>query len=61
MADLFVMCPDCGLSARLSGSDVKVAGDKGKCQHRKNPLVCPVLMPLISTLLAISRATIATA
>ena len=53
MADLFVMCPDCGLSARLRGSDVKVVGQKGKCAHRKNPLACPVLMPLISTILAV--------
>jgi hypothetical protein len=53
MAHLFVMCPDCGLSAGLSGSDVQVT-DGGKCEHRQNPLACPVLMPLISRILAVS-------
>ena len=46
------MCPDCGLSAKLNGSAVKVASENGKCEHRQNPLACPVLMLLISVILA---------
>jgi hypothetical protein len=44
-----VMCPDCDLSAKLTGAEAKVS-ENGKCVHRQNPLACPTLMPLISAL-----------
>jgi hypothetical protein len=51
MADLFVMCPDCGLRARLTHNQSKIIESDGKCDHRQSPMNCPTLIPVISSLL----------
>jgi hypothetical protein len=43
MADMFVMCPECGLRAKLTRSDARIVGAEGKCKHRTNPANCPTL------------------
>ena len=49
MAELIVTCPECGLQAKvLPGEDQVVGDSRGKCRHRKNPLNCPSLRPLVS-------------
>jgi hypothetical protein len=49
MAELVVKCPECGLKAKvLPGEDQMVADSRGKCRHRKNPLNCPSLRPVLS-------------
>lgn len=50
MADLFVMCPDCGLRARVTDRETNAIDGDGKCKHRQNPLACPLLAPLIASL-----------
>ncbi len=55
MAELFLMCPDCGLRAKLTDNTAKVLPGGAKCRHRQNPLKCPILMPLISSLMRPGR------
>ena len=33
---MFVMCPECGLRAKLTRSDAQIADAEGKCKHRNN-------------------------
>jgi hypothetical protein len=48
MAEI-ITCPECGLQAEvLAGEDRVIGASRGKCHHRKNPLNCPSLMPLLS-------------
>jgi hypothetical protein len=58
MADLFVMCPDCGIRAKVIGATAKIVASPAKCKHRQNPLNCPLLAPLISKLLRSPTPTI---
>jgi hypothetical protein len=49
MAEIIVACPECGLQAKVLPAENQVLGDsRGKCRHRKNPLNCPSLRPLVS-------------
>jgi len=50
MADLFVMCPECGPSTRLIDGKPKIVEGDAKCKHRQNPLSCPALSPVIENL-----------
>ena len=43
MADMFVMCPACGLRAKLTRSDARIVDAEGKCKQRTNPVNCPAL------------------
>jgi hypothetical protein len=43
MADMFVMCPECGLRAKLTRSDARIVDAEGKCKQRTNPGNCPAL------------------
>jgi hypothetical protein len=43
MAEMFVMCPECGLRAKLTRNDAQIVGAEGKCNHRDNPISCPIL------------------
>jgi hypothetical protein len=48
MAEI-ITCPECGLQAKvLPGEDQVVGDSRGKCHHRKNPLNCPSLRPLLA-------------
>jgi hypothetical protein len=55
VADLFVMCPDCGVRAKLSRNQTKFVNGDAKCEHRQNPVKCPTLVPLIEALLGRGR------
>jgi hypothetical protein len=46
MADMFVMCPECGLRAKLTRSDARVVDAEGECKHWINPANCPTLAEL---------------
>jgi hypothetical protein len=49
MTELIVKCPECGLQAKVLPHEDQVVGEgRGKCYHRKNPLNCPSLRPLLS-------------
>jgi hypothetical protein len=49
MAEIVVTCPECRLQAKVLPHEYQVVGDgRGKCRHRKNPLNCPSLRPLVS-------------
>ena len=41
MAELFVMCPDCGLNAKLAPGEPQIKDEEGLCKHRQNPMACP--------------------
>lgn len=56
VADLFVMCPGCGLRAKVADNTAKVIPSDAKCKHRQNALNCPMLAPLILNLLRRSEA-----
>jgi hypothetical protein len=43
MAEMFVMCPECGLRAKLTRSDAKIVDAEGKCAHRNNLAHCRIL------------------
>ena len=43
MAELFVMCPECGLSAKLTPGEPQIKDEAGLCKHRQNSMVCPIL------------------
>ena len=49
MAEVFVVCPECGLRAKVTNSGQKIIGDERKCKHRQNPMNCPELTPALST------------
>jgi hypothetical protein len=51
MGDVIVMCPGCGLYAKVAGNRATIISGDGKCKHRQNPLNCPLLEPLIFRLL----------
>ena len=48
MVELFVMCPECRLHARLRNSWQEVADPEGKCKHRQNAGSCPNLVTPLS-------------
>jgi hypothetical protein len=50
MAEMFVMCPDCGLNAKIAPGDLRVSDDEGLCQHRQNPMACPILGPILNAM-----------
>ena len=56
MCDVFVMCPDCRVCARLANSEAKIIDRGAKCEHRQNPVNCPILMSIISGLLKVAMA-----
>jgi hypothetical protein len=44
-----IVCPECGLEAKVLPAEDQVIGEsRGKCCHRKNPLNCPSLGPLLA-------------
>jgi hypothetical protein len=44
-----ITCPECGLKAKVLPHEDQVVGEsRGKCRHRKNPLNCPSLGPLLA-------------
>jgi hypothetical protein len=43
MAEMFVMCPECGLRAKLTRGDAQIVDAEGRCKHRNNPANCPIL------------------
>jgi hypothetical protein len=44
-----IVCPECGLEAKVLPAEDQVVGEsRGKCRHRKNPLNCPSLRPLLA-------------
>jgi hypothetical protein len=47
MADLLVMCPECGLYAKVTLNRATIGTGQAKCKHRQNPANCPLLEPLI--------------
>ena len=47
MADVLVMCPECGLYAKVTGDWAIIGTGRAKCKHRQNPANCPLLEPLI--------------
>jgi hypothetical protein len=47
MADLLVMCPECGLYAKVTVNRATIGTGQAKCKHRQNPANCPLLEPLI--------------
>jgi hypothetical protein len=45
---VIIVCPECGLKAKALQAEDQVVGEsRGKCRHRKNPLNCPSLRPLL--------------
>jgi hypothetical protein len=51
MADVLVMCPGCGLYAKVTGNHAIITTRQAKCEHRQNPANCPMLEPLIFRIL----------
>ena len=49
MAELFVMCPECKLHAKLRTSSQEVLDPEARCKHRQNPNNCPNLAALLSS------------
>ncbi len=47
MAEVFVVCPDCGLRVKVTHSGQKITGDERKCKHRQDPMNCPELRPAL--------------
>jgi hypothetical protein len=48
MAEI-ITCPECGLQAKVLPREDQVVGEsRGKCHHRKNPLNCVSLRPLVA-------------
>jgi hypothetical protein len=47
MAELFVMCPECGLNAKLAPGEPKIKDHQGLCKHRRSPMACPILGPIL--------------
>jgi hypothetical protein len=43
MPEVFVMCPDCDLRARLTGPGGQLADYRGECQRKIHPAKCPVI------------------
>ena len=50
MVEMFVMCPECGLRAKLTRSDVQIVDADGKCRHRNDPAHCPILREPIAAI-----------
>ena len=49
MAQLFVICPECGLRGEVAHSDEELDDPAGKCQHHLKPAKCPALrQPLVA-------------
>jgi hypothetical protein len=57
MADVLVMCPGCGLYAKVTADRATIVTAQPKCKHRQNPANCPMLAPLINGVL-IRRTTL---
>ena len=55
MAELFVMCPECGLNAKLAPGEPQIKDDEGLCKHRQNPVSCPILGPILDAMRRASR------
>jgi hypothetical protein len=56
MADVLVMCPGCGLYAKVAGNRATINTGQAKCKHRQSPANCPMFEPLIYRVL-IRRTT----
>jgi hypothetical protein len=50
MAELFVMCPECGLSAKFAPGEPQIKDEEGLCKHRQNPMACPILGPILNAM-----------
>jgi hypothetical protein len=50
MAELFVMCPECGLNAKLAPGEPQINDEEGLCKHRQNPMACPILGPILDAM-----------
>jgi hypothetical protein len=50
MAELFVMCPECGLNAKLIVGDQQIKDEAGLCKHRQTPSACPILGPIVDAM-----------
>ena len=49
MAQLFVICPECGLRGEVAHDDEPFEDPASKCKHHLNPTECPALrQPLIA-------------
>jgi hypothetical protein len=40
-------CPECGLAAKLSATELQITDVEAKCNHRQDPLNCPSLRPAL--------------
>jgi hypothetical protein len=46
---VIIVCPESGLNAKVLPAEDQVVGEsRGKCRHKKNPLNCPSLRPLLA-------------
>jgi hypothetical protein len=41
-------CPECGLAAKLSATELQIVDVEAKCNHRQDPLNCPSLRPALT-------------
>jgi len=58
MADMFVMCPACGLRAKLTRSDARIVDAEGKCKQRTNPVNCPALAEHLTAIQQIVKQSV---
>ena len=54
MAELFVMCPECGLNAKLAPGAPKIGDNEGQCLHGRDPMACPILGPILHAMLRVA-------
>ena len=47
MAELFVMCPECGLRGTLTHSKQEFDDPESKCTHQAEPAECPRFRPAL--------------
>jgi hypothetical protein len=49
MVEVLVVCPDCGLYAKVfADSEQPIIDDEAECKHRQDPTNCPMLRPGLS-------------
>lgn len=49
MAEIIVACPECRLRVRVTEHGDDVYDAKARCNHRQNPLNCPMLWRALVT------------
>jgi hypothetical protein len=49
VAEIIVACPECGLHVKVTSDGDEVYDAKAKCNHRQNPLNCPMLWRTLVT------------